>query len=168
MKRPAVLVLATAVVAATAGLSAAASPSGTTSTSTTGVTKKTITIGGTFPLSGPASIYAPIPRGMQAYFKWVNQRKGPDGKKGVYGRRIVCKYYDDNYNPAQTVQLTNKLVLDDKVFAIVGSLGTEHNQAIRPMLNQRKIPQLLVSSGASYWGLQAKQFPWTIGWQPDY
>jgi branched-chain amino acid transport system substrate-binding protein len=134
-----------------------------------GVTKTSITIGGTFPLTGSAaSLYAPIPRGMEAYFKYINSRKGPDGKRGVYGRSIVWKYYDDAYNPAQTVQLTNKLVLEDKIFADVGSLGTEHNQAIRPMLNQRKIPQILVASGASIWGLQAKQFPWTTGWQPDY
>ena len=138
------------------------------SQATPGVTSTSITIGGTFPLSGPASLYAPIPRGMEAYFKWVNNRKGPDGKKGICGRKIVWKYYDDGYNPAQTVQLTNKLVLEDKIFADVGSLGTEHNQAIRPMLNQRKIPQILVATGASYWGLQYKQFPWTIGWQPDY
>jgi branched-chain amino acid transport system substrate-binding protein len=139
-----------------------------TPTATPGVTASTITIGGTFPLSGPASLYAPIPRGMEAYFNWVNTRKGPDGKKGIRGRRIIWKYYDDGYNPAQTVQLTNKLVLEDKVFAIVGSLGTEHNQAIRPFLNARKIPQILIATGASYWGLQYKQFPWTIGWQPDY
>ena len=138
------------------------------STAAPGVTKTSITIGATFPLSGPASLYAPIPRGMEAYFNWVNNRKGPDGKKGVYGRKVVWKYYDDGYNPAQTVQLTNKLVLEDKIFADLGALGTEHNQAIRPMLNQRKIPQILVSTGASYWGLQWKQFPWTIGWQPDY
>jgi branched-chain amino acid transport system substrate-binding protein len=80
----------------------------------------------------------------------------------------VWKFYDDAYNPAQTVQLTNQLLLQDRVFAIVGSLGTEHNIAIRPLLNQRKVPQLLVSTGASYWGLQSSQFPWTIGWQPDY
>jgi branched-chain amino acid transport system substrate-binding protein len=137
-------------------------------TATPGVTSSSITIGGTFPLSGPASLYAPIPRGMEAYFNWVNTRKGPDGKKGVRGRQIIWKYYDDGYNPAQTVQLTNKLVLEDKIFADVGSLGTEHNQAIRPLLNERKIPQILVATGASYWGLQYKQFPWTIGWQPDY
>jgi branched-chain amino acid transport system substrate-binding protein len=105
---------------------------------------------------------------MEAYFKWVNTRKGPDGKIGIRGRKIVWKYYDDGYNPAQTVQLTNKLILEDKIFADVGSLGTEHNQAIRPLLNDRKIPQILVATGASYWGLQYKQFPWTIGWQPDY
>ncbi|MBA3735504.1 MAG: ABC transporter substrate-binding protein [Actinobacteria bacterium] len=139
-----------------------------TPTATPGVTSSSITIGGTFPLSGPASLYAPIPRGMEAYFNWINSRKGPDGRKGIRGRQIVWKYYDDGYNPAQTVQLTNKLILEDKIFADVGSLGTEHNQAIRPLLNDRKIPQILVATGASYWGLQHKQYPWTIGWQPDY
>jgi branched-chain amino acid transport system substrate-binding protein len=113
-------------------------------------------------------LYAPIPRGMEAYFNWVNNRKGPDGKKGIHGRKIVWKYYDDAYNPAQTVQLTNKLILEDKIFADVGSLGTEPTQAARPILNQRKIPEIFVATGASYWGLQYKEFPWTIGWQPDY
>jgi branched-chain amino acid transport system substrate-binding protein len=98
----------------------------------------------------------------------VNSRKGPDGKKGVYGRKIVWRYYDDAYNPSQTVQFTHKLVEQDKVFAIVGSLGTEHNLAIRPYLNDRKLPQVLISTGASEFGLEAKKFPWTIGWQPDY
>jgi branched-chain amino acid transport system substrate-binding protein len=137
--------------------------------STPGVTSKLITIGGTFPLSGPASLYAPIPRGMQVYFSWVNSRinKG-DHKRGVYGRQIKWKYYDDAYNPAQTVQLTNQLLLQDKVFAIVGSLGTAHNEAIRASLNQQKVPQILVSTGASEWGTRAREFPWTIGWQPDY
>ena len=137
-------------------------------TATPGITATTITIGGTFPLSGPASLYAPIPRGMEAYFNYINNRKGKDGKKGVGGRRVIWKYYDDGYNPAQTVQLTNKLILEDKIFADIGALGTEHNQAIRPLLNDRKIPQILVSTGASYWGLQYKEFPWTMGWQPDY
>jgi branched-chain amino acid transport system substrate-binding protein len=133
-----------------------------------GITKNSITIGGTFPLTGPASLYAPIPKGMAAYFNWANQRKGADGKLGIYGRKIVWKYYDDAYNPANTVQLTNQLILQDKVFAIVGTLGTEPNIPIRPILNQRKIPHILVSTGASYWGLQYKQYPWTSGWQPDY
>jgi branched-chain amino acid transport system substrate-binding protein len=135
---------------------------------TPGVTKSSIVIGGTYPLSGPASLYAPIPRGMEAYFNYVNNRKGKDGKRGIHGRKIVWKFYDDGYNPAQTVQLTNKLILDDKIFADVGSLGTEPTQAARPVLNERKIPQIFVATGASYWGLQYKQFPWTIGWQPDY
>jgi branched-chain amino acid transport system substrate-binding protein len=155
----AVAILSSASAAQQGAGSAAATP---------GVTKSSIVIGGTFPLSGIASLYAPIPRGMEAYFNYINNRKGKDGKRGIHGRRIVWKYYDDVYNPANTVQLTNKLVLEDKVFAVVGTLGTEDNQAIRPMLNQRKVPQLFVSTGASYWGLEYKRFPWTIGWQPDY
>jgi branched-chain amino acid transport system substrate-binding protein len=164
--------VALAVLAATAAVSipgALARPVvGLAPSAVPGVTSRTIVLGGTFPLSGPASQYAPIPRGMAAYFSWVNSRRGADGKRGVYGRQIVWKYYDDGYNPAQTVQLTNRLVLQDRIFANVGSLGTEPNLPIRPLLNQRKVPHILVSTGASYWGLQYKQFPWTIGWQPDY
>ena len=78
---------------------------------------------GTFPLTGPASLYATIPAAMKAYFSYINSRKGPDGKRGVYGRQIVFKYYDDGYNPANSVQQTRKLVEEDKVFAVVGSLG---------------------------------------------
>ena len=137
-------------------------------TASPGVSKTSIKLGGTFPLSGPASIYAQIPKGMDAYFKYVNSRKGPDGKKGVFGRMIIWKYYDDAYNPSQTVQLTRKLVEQDKVFAIAGSLGTEHNLATRPYLNDRKVPALLISTGASQFGLEAKKYPWMIGWQPDY
>jgi len=135
---------------------------------TPGITAKTITIGGTFPLTGPAAAYAPIPLGMKAYFSYINARKGPDGKRGVGGRQIIFKYYDDGYNPANTVQLTRRLVEEDKVFATFGQLGTEHNLAVREYLNSRKVPQSLVSTGASYWGLQYKQYPWTTGWQPDY
>ncbi len=135
---------------------------------TPGVTAKRIVVGGTFPLTGPAAAYAPIPLGMKAYFSYINARRGPDGKRGVMGRQIVWKYYDDGYNPANTVQLTRKLVEEDKVFATVGQLGTEHNLAVRGYLNQAKVPQTLVSTGASYWGTQYAEFPWTIGWQPDY
>ena len=117
---------------------------GTTTHADPGITSRAIKIGGTFPFSGPVSSYAPIEAGMQTYFKYVNARRGPDGKRGVYGRGIIFKTYDDGYNPAQAVQLHNKLVLQDKVFAVVGTLGTENNLAIRPMLNQRKVPQILV------------------------
>jgi branched-chain amino acid transport system substrate-binding protein len=140
---------------------------------TPGLTAKTITIGGTFPLTGPAAAYAPIPIGMKAYFSYINARRATKGedsarRRGVLGRQIIWKYYDDAYNPANTVQLTRRLVEEDKVFATVGQLGTEHNLAVRSYLNQQKVPQTLVSTGASYWGLQYKEFPWTIGWQPDY
>ena len=114
---------------------------------TPGVTAKTITIGGTFPLTGRAAAYAPIPLGMKAYFSYINARRGPDGKRGVMGRQIIWKYYDDGYNPANTVQLTRRLVEQDKVFATVGQLGTEPVLAARPYMNQQKVPQALVSTG---------------------
>jgi branched-chain amino acid transport system substrate-binding protein len=134
---------------------------------TPGITAKTITIGGTFPLTGPAAAYAPIPLGMRAYFSYINARR-LNGKRGVNGRQIVWKFYDDGYNPANTVQLTRRLVEQDRVFATVGQLGTEHNLAVRSYLNQQRVPQALVSTGASYWGTQYSEFPWTTGWQPDY
>jgi len=135
---------------------------------TPGVTDKTITIGATLPLTGTAAAYAPIVLGLKTYVTWVNARRGPDGKRGINGRQIVYKIYDDGYNPANTIQLTRRLVEEDKVFAVVGQLGTEPVQAARPYLNERKVPQALVATGASYWGTQYKEFPWTIGFQPDY
>jgi branched-chain amino acid transport system substrate-binding protein len=134
----------------------------------TGVTAKAIKIGGTFPQTGPASAYAPIAPAMKAYFQYINSRKGPDGKRGVYGRQIQFTYYDDGYNPANTVQLTRRLVEQDKVFAIVGQLGTEPCLSVRSYLNQQKVPQALVSTGATEFGSDWRQYPWTIGWEPDY
>jgi branched-chain amino acid transport system substrate-binding protein len=136
--------------------------------SETGITNKTITIGATLPLTGTAAAYAPIVLGLQTYMKWVNARRGPDGKRGIMGRQVIYKIYDDGYNPANTAQLTRRLVEQDKVFAVVGQLGTEPVQAARPYLNGQKVPQVLVATGASYWGAQYKEFPWTIGFQPDY
>ena len=141
--------------------------SATSAASETGITNRTITIGGTFPLTGPASPYGIIPASMKAYFSYINSRKGPDGRRGIYGRQIVFKYYDDGYNPANSVQLTRKLVEEDKVFAVVGSLGTEVNLAIRPYLNARKVPQMLVATGATVFS-EADKYPWTGGWQPNY
>ena len=135
---------------------------------TPGVTAKSIKIGGTFPLTGAASSYAPIPRGMAAYFSYVNSRRGPDRKRGVSGRQIFFTFYDDAFNPVQTVQQTRRLVEENTVFALVGGLGTEPQLAVRDYLNQKKVPQLYVSTGATTWGFDQKKYPWTIGWQPDY
>ena len=135
---------------------------------TPGVTPKSIVLGGTFPLTGPAASYAPIPLGMKAYFAYVNARRGPDKKRGVMGRQIIWKYYDDGYNPANTVQLTRRLVEQDKVFATVGGLGTEPQLAVRAYLNQQKVPQALVSTGATEFSSKWREYPWTTGWQPDY
>ena len=127
-----------------------------------GVTATTIKIGGTFPLTGVASLYKTIPAAEGAYFAYVNAHGG------VNGRKIDFKIYDDAYNPANTVPLTKKLVEEDKVFAVYGSLGTAPTLATRDYLNERKVPQVLVATGDSYWGSQYKKYPWTIGFQPDY
>jgi branched-chain amino acid transport system substrate-binding protein len=164
--RKVVLLVATTLVVA---LGATAS-SATSAASETGITAKAITIGGSFPLTGPVSLYATIPTAMKAYFSYINSRKGPDGRRGIYGRQIVFKMYDDAYNPAQTVQQARRLVEQDKVFAVVGQLGTEHNEAIRPYMNERKVPQILNATGASSWytPANAAKYPWTRGWFPDY
>jgi branched-chain amino acid transport system substrate-binding protein len=128
----------------------------------TGVTPTEIVIGGTDPFSGPASAYSSIGKGSAAYFQYVNDHGG------VNGRKITYKNLDDGYNPQQTVQLTRQLVEDDKVFAIFASLGTPPNTAIRPYLNQKGVPQLFIATGASKWGNEVAQYPWTIGWEPDY
>ncbi len=127
-----------------------------------GVTAKTIHIGGTFPFSGPAALYSAIPLAERAYFLYVNAHGG------VNGRKIQFTYYDDGYDPSKTVPLTQKLVEQDKVFADYGSLGTAPVLATRAYLNAKKVPQVLVATGDSYWGTDYKKYPWTIGWQPDY
>ncbi len=135
---------------------------GATSSATPGVTAKSILLEGTFPLSGPASGYAPIPGGMAAYFSYVNAHGG------VNGRKITFKYEDDGYNPANTVQITHKFVEQDHAFALVGGLGTEPQTAVRQYLNDNKVPQLFVSTGATTFDRDYAQYPWTLGWQPDY
>jgi branched-chain amino acid transport system substrate-binding protein len=148
-------------------------PGALSSPGETGVTAKSVTIGGTFPLTGPAASYAPIPIGMKAYFSYINARRAPKNQdparqRGVYGRQIIWKYYDDGYNPANTAQLTRRLVEQDKVFATVGGLGTEPQLAVREYMNEQKVPQALVSTGATEFSSEWREYPWTIGWQPDY
>jgi branched-chain amino acid transport system substrate-binding protein len=153
------LSLAIALALGTVVVSAAVAA---TSAGTPGVTASAITIGGTFPLTGPAQLYSVIPHAEYAYFQYVNFHGG------VHGRKINFKYYDDGYNPANTVPLTHKLVEQDHVFAVYGSLGTAPTLATRDYLNKASVPQVLVATGDSYWGAQYKQYPWTIGFQPDY
>jgi branched-chain amino acid transport system substrate-binding protein len=140
---------------------------------TPGVTDRTITLGGLFPLTGPAATYAPIAVGMKAYFAYVNARRAtraedPQRRRGVFGRQIVWKYYDHAYNPATAAQLVRRLVEQDKVFATVGELGTEPVLGTRAYMNQQRVPQALVSTGATQFSAQYKEYPWTTGWQPDY
>ncbi len=127
-----------------------------------GVTSTSITLGGTTPLSGSASAFSSVARGADAYFKYVN------AQGGVLGRKIAYKYVDDAYNPAQTVQATRQLVEQEKVFALFNSLGTEQNLAVRDYLNAQKVPQLFVASGATTWGADYEDYPYSSGLQPSY
>jgi branched-chain amino acid transport system substrate-binding protein len=157
MKKTLLLVVVALAVTAVVGTTA-----GARSSATPGVAKSSILLEGTFPLSGPASGYAPIPVGMGAYFSYVNAHGG------VNGRKIKWHYEDDGYNPANTVQITHKFVEQDHAFALVGGLGTEPQLAVRQYLNDAKVPQLFVSTGATTFDRDYAQYPWTIGWQPDY
>jgi branched-chain amino acid transport system substrate-binding protein len=127
-----------------------------------GVSSRSILIGGTAPLSGSAQAFASVAKGADAYFRFVNSRGG------VHRRSIRYKYVDDAYNPAETVRRTRELVQEDKVFAIFNSLGTEHNLAIRPFLNEIGVPQLFAATGATTMGRDGREYPWTIAYQPTY
>ena len=150
------------LVAAAVALAAAAPLALAGSTADPGVTSTTILLGGTSPLTGPAASYASVARGAKAYLDSVN------AQGGVAKRKIEYRIVDDAYNPAQTVQAVRRLVEQDKVFAVFNTLGTEANLAIRDYLNQVKVPQLFVASGATAWGRDAAKYPWTIGFQPSY
>jgi branched-chain amino acid transport system substrate-binding protein len=126
-----------------------------------GVTDTEIKIGNTCFYSGPASSYGTIGKAMAAYYKMVND------EGGVNGRKIDFISYDDAYSPPKTVEMTRKLVEEDNVFLDAGPLGTPTNSAIWHYMNQHKVPQLFVSTGATKWD-DPKGHPWTIGWQPNY
>jgi branched-chain amino acid transport system substrate-binding protein len=126
-----------------------------------GASDTEIKIGNTNPYSGPASSYAAIAKTIDAYFKSVNEAGG------VNGRKIKFISLDDGYSPPKTVEMVRQLVEQDKIFALFQSLGTPCNTAIHKYMNQKKVPQLYVATGASKWG-DPKNFPWTMGFQPDY
>jgi branched-chain amino acid transport system substrate-binding protein len=130
--------------------------------SETGVTSSQVLIGGTIPLSGPASAYQSVGKGAAAYFRYVNAHGG------VNKRKIKYVYKDDGYDPSRTADKTRELVQQDKVFAIFNSLGTEQNLATRAYLNAIKVPQLFAASGATTFGKDYKKYPWTIAYQPNY
>ncbi len=126
-----------------------------------GVTDKEITLGQTMPYSGPLSAYATIGRAQAAYFDMINS------EGGINGRKIKLISLDDGYSPPKTVEQTRRLVEEDNVLADFSPLGTPTNTAIQRYLNDHKVPQLFVATGATKWG-DPKHFPWTMGWQPAY
>ena len=142
-------------------LALAAAPASAQKKYDDGATDTEIKIGHTNPYSGNASAYGVIGKTIEAFFKKVND----DG--GINGRKINFITYDDGYAPPKTVEMVRKLVEEDKVLFLFNTLGTPPNTAIHKYMNQKKVPQLFVATGASKWG-NPKEFPWTMGWQPDY
>ena len=126
-----------------------------------GVTDTEIKIGQTMPYSGPLSSYGVIGRTEAAYFKMINQQGG------VNGRKITLISVDDAYSPPKTVEQVRRLVEQEQVAFLFNTLGTPPNTAIRQYLNDNKIPQLFVATGAAKWN-DPQHFPWTIGFQPNY
>jgi branched-chain amino acid transport system substrate-binding protein len=137
------------------------SAAGDTATGTPGVTATEIKLGQTMPYSGPASSYGAIGKTDVAYFKMINE------KGGINGRKINLISLDDAYNPAKAMEQTRKLVESEGVAFVFNSLGTANVKAAQAYLNQKKVPQLFVATGADQWADPAK-FPWTMGWQPSY
>jgi branched-chain amino acid transport system substrate-binding protein len=127
----------------------------------TGATDTEIKIGNIMPYSGPASAYGVIGKTEQAYFNKIN------AAGGINGRKINFISYDDGYSPPKTVEQARKLVESDEVLFVFNSLGTPPNTAIQKYMNSKKVPQLFVATGATKWN-DPQNFPWTMGWQPNY
>jgi branched-chain amino acid transport system substrate-binding protein len=127
----------------------------------TGATDTEIKIGNIMPYSGPASAYGVIGKTEEAYFKKIN------AEGGINGRKINFISYDDGYSPPKTVEQARKLVESDEVLLVFNPLGTPPNSAIQKYMNSKKVPQLFVATGATKWN-DPKDFPWTMGWQPNY
>jgi branched-chain amino acid transport system substrate-binding protein len=126
-----------------------------------GVTDTEIVIGQTNPYSGPLSSYSTQGRVQAAYYRMINEQGG------VNGRKLKFISLDDGYSPPKTVEQTRRLVEEDEVVAIVGSMGTPTNTAIVRYMNAKKVPHILLATGASKWG-NPKENPWTMGWYPTY
>jgi branched-chain amino acid transport system substrate-binding protein len=152
------------VHAAAVGLAALAlvASAGATPAAEPGVTPTSVLLGGTVPLTGEAAAFGSVGPGAKAYFDYIN------AKGGINGRRIEYRFYDDAYNPAQTVQLTRRLVEQDKVFAVFNSVGTANNLAVREYLNAQKVPQLFAADGSQSIGRSFARYPWTMGFLQSY
>ena len=127
----------------------------------TGATDTEIKIGNIMPYSGPASATGVSGKTEAAYFRKIN------AEGGINGRKITFISYDDAYSPPKTVEQARKLVESDEVLLIFSPLGTAPNSAIQRYMNEKKVPQLFVQTGAAKWN-DPKQFPWTMGWGPNY
>lgn len=158
----AIVALTAAAALAMTACGSSGGSSSSSAASAPGVTANSILLGSTQPLTGVAAPgYSEIAPAAQAYFNYINKAGG------INGRKITLKYVDDGYNPTQTVTLTRQLVLQDKVFAMLGALGTPTHTKVVDFLNSERVPDLFVASGCTCWD-QPKKHPYTFGWQPDY
>jgi branched-chain amino acid transport system substrate-binding protein len=154
-------VTARVVLAALLALVATAG-AGAAPTQEPGVTPATVLLGGTVPLTGEAAAFGSVGAGAKAYFDYVNETTR------VHGRRISYEFYDDAYNPALTVQLTRRLVEQDRVFAVFNTVGTANSLAVREYLNAQKVPQLFAADGSQAIGNSPARYPWTMGFLMSY
>jgi branched-chain amino acid transport system substrate-binding protein len=158
---PAIHLRLGAFSAALALLAATGSPASAQKKYDIGASDTEIKIGNIMPYSGPASAYGVIGKTEEAYFRKIN------AEGGINGRKINFVSYDDGYSPPKTVEQARKLVESDEVLFIFNSLGTPPNSAIQKYMNSKSVPQLFVATGATKWN-DPKEFPWTMGWQPNY
>jgi branched-chain amino acid transport system substrate-binding protein len=158
---PAIQMRLAVISAAFAILAASSSTSFAQKKYDVGATDTEIKIGNIMPYSGPASSYSVIGKTEAAYFNKIN------AEGGINGRKINFISYDDGYSPPKTVEQARKLVESDEVLFIFNSLGTPPNSAIHKYMNQKKVPQLFVATGATKWN-DPREFPWTMGFQPNY
>ncbi|WP_342709048.1 ABC transporter substrate-binding protein [Bradyrhizobium sp. B124] len=158
---PAIRLRLGAFSAALALLAATTSPSVAQKKYDIGASDSEIKIGNIMPYSGAASAYGVIGKTEEAYFRKIN------AEGGINGRKVTFISYDDAYTPPKTVEQARKLVESDEVLLIFNSLGTPPNSAIQKYMNQKKVPQLFVATGATKWN-DPREFPWTMGWQPNY
>ena len=148
------------VFLAFAGLALGALPAPAQAKYGPGTSATEIKVGQTIAYSGPASAYGQLGKVEAAYFKWLN------AKGGINGRKINFISLDDGYSPPKAVENARKLVESDQVALVFNVLGTPLNMAIRPYMNQKKVPQLFIAAGATGFNDPA-HFPWTMGWQPN-
>ena len=127
-----------------------------------GVTDTEIKVGQSAPFSGPASVYGQISTAESAYFKMINEQGG------INGRKINLIALDDGYSPPKSIEVVRKLIEDEQVAILFQTIGTAPNAAIRKYINQKKVPDIWLGSGASMFVADPKDYPWSIPFQPSY
>lgn len=127
-----------------------------------GVTDTEIKVGQSAPFSGPASVYGQISTAESDYFKMINDQGG------INGRKINLIALDDGYSPPKSIEVVRRLIEEEQVAILFQTIGTAPNAAIRKYINQKKVPDIWLGSGASMFVTDPAAFPWSIPFQPSY